>query len=186
MSSHLVSYLIKQSTEPLICREIGKVTNWFRNLRQNARKRAAEKMNAGDEGEDDGMGYDSLPISRTCTPSPPSSSTSVSSSVNGDAYDDGMDLDGHDEHERAQNSGLRSQQSQSDGGSDDDLQEALTPSPSLPHAHLPNGKVTSRRMTLDFLTGSPAQANFEDSKAASRASVEDALLLLGFSKHVTR
>lgn len=161
------------------------MTNWFRNLRQTARKRAAEKIIAGDEGDDDGMGYDSLPISRACTPSPPSSSTSVSSSVNGDAYDDGMDLDGHDD-ERGQSTGSRSQQSHSDGGSDDDLQEALTPSPSLLHAHLPNSKVTSRRMQLDFLTGSPAQASFEDLKAASRASVEDALLLLGFSKHVTR
>ena len=99
------------------------MTNWFRNLRQTARKRAAQKIIGGEEIEDDGMGYDSLPISRACTPSPPSSSTSVSSSVDGDPDDDRMDLDGVGAGEDGRRS--RSQQSQSDGGSDDDSPRAV-------------------------------------------------------------
>ncbi|KAH9486332.1 Homeobox protein 10 [Psilocybe cubensis] len=93
--------------------DVGKVTNWFRNLRQTARKRA-KKSGSGDDDDDDSyLGGDmySASASRFGTPSFGSSS---SSSVN----DYSVDMDDFYMHN-----------AHSDGSEEDDYQEAVTPSP---------------------------------------------------------
>jgi len=164
--------------------DLGKVTNWFRNLRQTARKRA-QKIGDGD-GDDDSMYYDSVPVSRAASPSGHSHyniyAHSSSSSTNGDSdHDDPMDVDMDDHrHRRAHHS---------DGGSDYDYQEAVTPpedaSPSPPPAN-----ARSRRMDVGFLTGATTDADekaghffAKRTGAPTSVRVEDALLLLSFSRH---
>ena len=145
-------------------RELGKVTNWFRNLRQTARKRA-QKPNA-DDGEDDSMDFDSVPVSRAVTPNFHSNGSSYSSSMDGDALER-MALDGDVHHLPG-----------SDGCSEEEDQEAVTPPPA---ASRPSGR---RRMDVGFLTGSPSTEELPKPilTADSRARVEDALLLLSFSR----
>ncbi|TDL28142.1 hypothetical protein BD410DRAFT_835381 [Rickenella mellea] len=87
--------------------DIGKVTNWFRNLRQTARKRAAKAGGVlGDGGEDDSdamamMDFESAPVSRAGSPSLPFSSSASSSGDGHLRYEDdedenGIDDEGHD------------------------------------------------------------------------------------------
>lgn len=156
-------------------RDVGKVTNWFRNLRQTARKRA-KKSGSGDD-EDDGdsfLGRDpySASVSRFGTPS---FGSSRSSSIN----DDSMDMDDFDI------------QAHSDNGSDDDYQEAVTPSPeqspspppppsttssnSKPVDQARNGYRPIETMNPPFPTKVTTHVN--------GISVEDAYLLLSFHHH---
>lgn len=154
-------------------RDIGKVTNWFRNLRQTARKRA---LKAHDDEES--MDYDeSAPVSRASTPLASTLSSYSSSSVDDDV--ERMDLDVPQHHDRTNH--------HSDAGSEDEYEEAVTPPPAPP-------RVTGRRrMDVGFLTGSSddlhiPQASTKSyvpgptSEVAGPPSVEDALLLLGFSQ----
>ncbi|KAI5124107.1 hypothetical protein M0805_000921 [Coniferiporia weirii] len=159
--------------------DIGKVTNWFRNLRQTARKRAQKTGN--DDGDDEGMDYDdSAPVSRAGTPLFTSTTSSYSSSSIDDDIE-GMDLDSEHYYGRMHH--------HSDGGSEEEDQEAVTPPPAAP-------RVTGRRrMDVGFLTGSSDDLHSQppSSKPLMGGSatptiapprVEDALLLLGFSRHV--
>ena len=96
-------------------RDIGKVTNWFRNLRQTARKRA---LKAHDDEES--MDYDeSAPVSRASTPLASTLSSYSSSSVDDDV--ERMDLDVPQHHDRTNH--------HSDAGSEDEYEEAVTPPP---------------------------------------------------------
>lgn len=158
------------------------MTNWFRNLRQTARKRAQKANN--DEGDDDGMDFDdSAPVSRLGTPYFTSTISSYSSSASADGDVERMDLDGViDDTEMHQ-------PPHSDGGSEEEDQEAVTPPPSVARA---TGR---RRMDVDFLTGSnddlhlstPSKQYGNSSTAAGLAPprVEDAMLLLSFSRHLS-
>lgn len=146
-------------------RDVGKVTNWFRNLRQTVRKRA-KKSGSDDDDEDDSFhpgGYSTF-ASRSGTPSVESSSSSME-----------MDVDNDHHHPH------------SDIGSEDEFQEAVTPSPEC--SLLPPSSVTNIRSGL-----SPSE-NFhhllchtEIDKAwgeqYSGIKVEDALLLLSFHRHI--
>ncbi|KAL5519161.1 hypothetical protein ACEPAH_844 [Sanghuangporus vaninii] len=157
--------------------DIGKVTNWFRNLRQTARKRALKANN--DDG-DESMDYDdSAPVSRASTPMFPSAYSSSSVSVDGDV--EHMDLDGPRYYGRTPH-----HLPHSDGGSEEDYEEAVTPPP----APRSNGR---RRMDVGFLTGSndDLPISHTSSKALMTGtstpyvdppSMEDALLLLSFSR----
>ena len=143
------------------------MTNWFRNLRQTVRKRA-KKSDSGDDDddEDDNVhpeGYSNF-ASRSGTPSAVSSSSSMEMDVDDDAH-----------------------HPQSDMGSEDEFQEAVTPSPEC--SLLPPPSVTNLRSGL-----SPSE-NFhhllchaEIDKAwveqYSGIKVEDALLLLSFHRHI--
>ncbi|THH10956.1 hypothetical protein EW145_g962 [Phellinidium pouzarii] len=160
--------------------DVGKVTNWFRNLRQTARKRAQKSNN--DDGDDEGMDYDdSAPVSRDGTPLLTSTTSSYSSSSMDDDVE-GMDLDGEHYYGNAHHH-------HSDGGSEEEDQEAVTPPPA------PSRVTGRRRMDVGFLTGSsddlhlpppPSKSLIGSSSGPSIAPprVEDALLLLGFSQHV--
>ncbi|KAG6846080.1 hypothetical protein H0H87_006444 [Tephrocybe sp. NHM501043] len=151
--------------------DVGKVTNWFRNLRQTARKRDKRSGSADDEDEDSLNGATfSASASRSGSPSFRSYSSSSSMELDGDDYD---------------MHGI-----QSDIGSEDEFQEAVTPPPELVSAH--NAAAASApsppssRIAINELTIDPA-SYAELEKSASRYSgikIEDALLLLSFHQHI--
>ncbi|KAH7886210.1 homeodomain transcription factor [Phlebopus sp. FC_14] len=164
--------------------DIGKVTNWFRNIRQTARKRA-KRAGAG---------------SRSRGTRPFEHDASSGSSVFGD--DDAMDLDYEDIIDQ-----------EMDERSEDEFQEAVTPSsgisPSPPptkrsRPHLPvhhgMGHMGTESMGIGLIEPSAFQelekatgmANAGGSSdyalgsgmTYSGVKIEDALLLLSFHQHV--
>ena len=137
---------------------MGRVTNWFRNLRQTARKRA--KKTGSSEDDDDSSSLrdreaSTGDFSRAVTPS----QHSISS-----ANDDGMDLDDCD-HELHH----------SDIGSDEEYQEAITPSPE-PVTPATSKSRLSSYPGLDKLSLTQYHG----------VKIEDALLLLSFHQHVVQ
>ena len=139
-------------------RDIGKVTNWFRNLRQTARKRA-KKTGSSEEDDDSSSFRDhdmtSGPFSRPVTPSQHSSSS---------ANEDGMDLDDCDLEHR-----------HSDIISDEDYPEAVTPS---------SEPLPPRLATLKTDISSYPGLDKLSMTQYHGVKVEDALLLLSFHQHV--
>jgi hypothetical protein len=168
--------------------DVGKVTNWFRNLRQTARKRA-KRQGVDDDGDRDddsstGHNIDSTSVSRAGTPR-----SSGSSSANDP--DDHMDVDVDEEYDGVQ----------SDAGSEDEYQEAVTPSPDAspsPSLSAVDGASTrpyhhhqSRRPrdVIDMVVDPVSYTQLEKGHTATKftgVKVEDALLLLSFHKHVVR
>jgi len=159
------------------------VTNWFRNLRQTARKRAKKP---GEDGDTDSQ-LNSTTVSRAVTPSFASSSSSG-------IHD--QDMDTEVESENIDDAyGLARGPVHSDAGSDDDeYQEAVTPSPEpSPSPPLPSygsvGYPSAPRTRRGLATGLGIDAvtYAELEKVPGRISgvkVEDALLLLGFHHHI--
>jgi hypothetical protein len=172
--------------------DVGKVTNWFRNLRQTARKRAKRVSSTGFDDDETsvhgGMGGERGSTSRSGTPSLFSSSSSVYT-------DDQLDMD---------------IDVASDLLSEDDedyRQEAVTPSPESsppptytntrhsPHQHdLPisdkykqDARMSVLNMVLtaaEIMEKKPIKAPSEDVTARSAPRIEDAMLLLGFHQAV--
>jgi hypothetical protein len=153
----------------IIFRDVGKVTNWFRNLRQTARKRVKRPGSADDDDYDSMHNTYSTSVSRAGTPSLRSSSSSSS-----------MDLDGYDYDMR----GIHS-----DMGSEDEYQEPVTPPPGLTPAP-PSTSGSSSRITISQLTLSNAPASYPEMEKISTTQyspgikIEDALLLLSFHHHI--
>lgn len=152
--------------------DVGKVTNWFRNLRQTARKRD-KRSGSADEEDDDifhGQPY-SASASRSGTPSFRSYSSS-SMELDGDDYD--------------------MQEIHSDMGSEDEFQEAVTPPPE-PASALPAASTatpaSSSHITISELTVSIDPASYAELEKVSAIrysgiKIEDALLLLSFHQHI--
>ena len=148
------------------------MTNWFRNLRQMARKRAKKSGSGDDEDDDSFLGRDpySASVSRFGTPSFGSSSSSMN--------DDSIDADDYDVH-----------LAHSDNGSEDEYQEAVTPSPGTSPSPPPKTSVDSSR-TSDYsryerpTSPYPVQFDKVSEKQFSGVKVEDALLLLSFHHHI--
>ena len=148
-------------------RDVGKVTNWFRNLRQTARKRT-KRSGSGDDDDYDGFSgrtsYSAFD-SHFGTPSFGSSSSSLN--------DESMDLEpfDYDMH--------------SDIGSEDEYQEAVTPSPEASPS--PPPPPSNTHIAIEGFTSfnEPAYyAEFEKRSATySDIKFEDALLLLSFHQH---
>ncbi|KAF5352698.1 hypothetical protein D9756_005852 [Leucocoprinus leucothites] len=159
--------------------DVGKVTNWFRNLRQTARKRA-KKSGSGDDEEYNHSSI-SAAVSRSGTPSLGSSSSS--SSVHDDTTDSHAIDNDYDMQPVA-----------SDIGSDEDYQEVLTPSPNHSPSPAPvaAADATSSISTVGNIpshTPVPDPAYYAELEkvSATRYSgirIEDALLLLSFHQHV--
>jgi hypothetical protein len=115
------------------------------------------------------MDFDSVPVSRAVTPNFHSNGSSYSSSMDGDALER-MALDGDTDVHHFPASELCSEEED---------QEAVTPPPAAPRT---SGR---RRMDVGFLTGSPSTEELPKPVMAAsdyKASVEDALLLLSFSR----
>ncbi|ETW86848.1 hypothetical protein HETIRDRAFT_58809 [Heterobasidion irregulare TC 32-1] len=174
--------------------DLTKVTNWFRNLRQTARKRTRK---TGDDGDTDSVQLDSASVSRAVTPSFTSSSSSA-----GHEHDHGMETEmdendrisvpmEDDAYERLDHTHVHS-----DIGSDDEYQEAVTPplgsspSPSPKPSFVPapfiappvpHHVAVGAGMDIDPVKYAELQ------KIPGRISgvkVEDALLLLSFHHHI--
>jgi len=171
-------------------RDLAKVTNWFRNLRQTTRKRAQKPS---EEGDTESTQLGSGSISRAVSPSAASSySVSVHDADHVPDPEHDIDTDTEDAGVITVNSSRRKhiRVAPSDAGTDDEeYQEALTPSPepSPPTTLLP----TSRPHQMDVRGGiniSPIEYDRLE-KIPGRLSgvrVEDALLLLSFHHHIVR
>ena len=182
--------------------DVGKVTNWFRNLRQTARKRASRQRGDGDDDDDDDDDddgdiemedrdddaddvsfathtADSRSVSRagtpplSATPSPPMQELSdmpLARTVR-------VKLESDDKQHRRMYVNSSHAASHSDVGSEEDYQEAVTPSPDAsPPPH--------REVKLDISPLSYAELEKETTKFRTGVKVEDALLLLSFHHHV--
>ena len=189
--------------------DVGKVTNWFRNLRQTTRKRNKRLSDDGDE-EDDNVSLatytaNSRDVSRAGSPLLSGSSASFQEA--GDVImSDPIDARYSEESNmRPQYDGkphrvyshLAHSRSHSDVGSDDEYQEAVTPSPesspappsivpathSSKRAHAAQSP-SSISLTVDAL--SYAEMEKATAKYHTGVKVEDALLLLSFHHNVVR
>ncbi|KAJ3482946.1 hypothetical protein NLI96_g6625 [Meripilus lineatus] len=194
--------------------DVAKVTNWFRNLRQTTRKRGSKRNPDGDDDDDDDASVVtytySRDVSRAGSPYP-SASTSVSRAPSPRPHDEDEDVRMEDpednesprscdpmevkvEHDEKNQKVLVHapySRSHSDMGSDEDDQEAVTPSPSPPpSAFVPDDVAPKRahvpaRSPPDFpLTY--AEMEKATAKFQTGVKVEDALLLLSFHHHVVR
>ncbi|KAJ7293599.1 homeodomain transcription factor [Mycena rebaudengoi] len=157
--------------------EIGKVTNWFRNLRQSARKREKKLgRHGGGDGSDDDFDYTgfyspSASVSRSGTPSSSS-------------------LEREDGRRGRLRRHVRLHSSDEDDEEEVEVQEAVTPSPS--QSPSPTSSPSHARI-LGFTAAAALHEDIAemadlDEKATARFSdirVEDALLLLGFHRHTS-
>ncbi|PBK76862.1 hypothetical protein ARMSODRAFT_969465 [Armillaria solidipes] len=143
--------------------DLGKVTNWFRNLRQTSRRRA-KKSGSGDDDDDYGFPYSSqlhsASVSRYGSPSSSS--------------DDAMDYD-EEPHPTVGHS--------DDIGSDEEIQEAVTPSPSPspPPRTMPSPSRQPFAVPLDALINC-VELERATMKFTSGIKAEDAFLLLSFQQ----
>lgn len=179
----LINHLITSpkglhNTYIALFRDVGKVTNWFRNLRQTARKRDKRSSSADDEDDDS---FNSVVPSASASRSGSPSFQSYSSSSS-------MELDNDDDM-----NGVHS-----DIGSEDEYQEAVTPPPepvsdltaaAAAAASTPSPPSSSSRMAISELTlaiDSASYAELEKATATqySGIKIEDALLLLSFHQHI--
>ncbi|THV06607.1 homeobox-domain-containing protein [Dendrothele bispora CBS 962.96] len=155
--------------------DLGKVTNWFRNVRQTRKRNKKASAASGDEYEDEYHVY-SASASRSGSPSIRSSSSSIN--------DDMMDYE-----EAAPPSGIIS-----DEGSDDEYEEAVTPSSHRSPSPAPVSKVFGglnglpvQRLTLSTLSlAAIDSAEMEKESVRNGIKVEDAMLLLTFHHQVVR
>ncbi|TFK56800.1 hypothetical protein OE88DRAFT_1689991 [Heliocybe sulcata] len=140
--------------------DLPKVTNWFRNLRQTARRRGMRVEDFLDE-------YDggSAEVSRAGTPSPSADSSAVS------LPDDGMDVEDADSSLITQSTS----RSHSDASDDDYQEEIVTPSPSPPPPASIEVKVQSQSPISEW-----AEKACLERCAMHGVKMEDALLLLSF------
>ncbi|KAG6911360.1 hypothetical protein DXG01_001031 [Tephrocybe rancida] len=154
--------------------DVSKVTNWFRNLRQTARKRDKRSGSADDEDDDSFNGaMFSASASRSGSPSFRSYSSSSSMELDGDDYD----MHGVN----------------SDIGSEDEFQEAVTPPPetasALPATAATTPSSSSSRIAISELTLAIDPASYAELEKVSASQysgikIEDALLLLSFHQHI--
>ncbi|KAJ3936163.1 MAG: homeodomain transcription factor [Lentinula lateritia] len=158
--------------------DLGKVTNWFRNLRQTTRRRAKKSGSGEDDYDDDDDDADYPDHDRDASISrygSPSSSTWTN--------DDSVM---YDEKVPIMHSG-----SVSDAGSDDEYEEAVTPSsessrsPPPPLGRSPSSQVNLSNLTLAALE-SATIAEMDKAPFKSGIKVEDALLLLTFHHQVVQ
>jgi hypothetical protein len=173
-------------THAFFGRDLAKVTNWFRNLRQSTRKRAQKPTDEGDtESVQLGSGF----VSRAVTPSAASSySIGVHEADHVPDPEHDIDTDTEDAGVITTSNTQRKhiRVAPSDAGTDDEeYQEAVTPSPepsplphpsSRPHQIDVRGGINISPIDYDRLEKIPGRL--------SGVKVEDALLLLGFHHHI--
>lgn len=183
--------------------DVGKVTNWFRNLRQSSRKRS--KLGSGSDDDDDDVmsvsvyGHDySRNVSRAASPA----------SMSSDERDpNAMDTDYTDVRVKAESEQKRhalythpADSRSSDMASEEDAQEAVTPSPAsspypafpivaqLPQKSTPAPQIRRDSSSTYAVNGLSPSSDMEKAPAQlpTGVRVEDALLLLSFSHNTAR
>jgi len=158
--------------------DVGKVTNWFRNLRQTARRRA-KKSGSGDEDDDDFHPQDPFSASSSVSRSGTPSLGSPDLFIKGEAMIDGIDFDDH-------------RLSHSIDYSEDEYPEAVTPSlePSLsPPPAAVSSQALSADVKLEMLLSHLPYPIEIDKASVDRfpgIRMEDALLLLSFHHHIVQ
>ncbi|KAI0348115.1 hypothetical protein BDW22DRAFT_1404138 [Trametopsis cervina] len=172
--------------------DVGKVTNWFRNLRQSSRKQRSKvgSGGSGSEDEDDEDEDDMMSVSAyTHDFSRAGSPASMASDERHAMMDVVVDKRKLYTHHPANNS--RS----SDMASEEDAQEAVTPSPAsspypaFPLAGKPAPAPQIRRdssSSSTYALNGLSLADVMDRPMHTGVKVEDALLLLSFSHNVPR
>ncbi|KDQ63196.1 hypothetical protein JAAARDRAFT_29212 [Jaapia argillacea MUCL 33604] len=167
--------------------DLTKVTNWFRNLRQTARKRAARLGGAvEDYADDDGISIintNSASVSRAGSPSFYPSGSSSSSAHHDHDLDEYMDMDSEHLHSRSpsyttshplsyQHSDVDVNSDVSDEEEEDYQEEIVTPSPSPPPSSM-----VDVRMHHDWDSDKLERSGTD---RFTSVKMEDALLLLSF------
>lgn len=172
--------------------DVGKVTNWFRNLRQTARKRS--KQVSGSDDDDDMSNYNDVSrnVSREGSP------------ISADPSEDYMVTDKpftreaprtklHVDDSRIRMYTHASNSRSSDMASEEDFQEAVTPSPvSSPYPAVPVA-ATSAQKLVNYppsarrdVSISVASLSFTEIDNPTGVPLEDAMLLLNFSHSLVR
>lgn len=194
--------------------DVGKVTNWFRNLRQTTRKRARKNPDDEDADDDDASlatytAY-SRDVSRAGSPFP-SASTSASRAPSPSLHDDDGDVRMGEsiDQERPQSRDMMqvkiehddkhqkvfvhapSSRSHSDVVSDEEDQEVVTPSPSPPPSAFVPSESSPKRAHIPARSPPEFPLTYAEMEKATAkfqtgVKVEDALLLLSFHHHVVR
>lgn len=178
--------------------DLGKVTNWFRNLRQSSRKRSKRGSEGSDEDDDDMSvsAYNdfSRNVSRAASPSSFSSDERDPNAMDQD-YPPRAKLEADEKQHRLYTHATNSRSS--DMASEEDFQEAVTPSPaSSPYpafpiaAQHPQKPAHAPQVRKDSAHALGALSYAEMEKASAQLNtgvkVEDALLLLSFHHNVVR
>jgi hypothetical protein len=174
--------------------DVGKVTNWFRNLRQTSRKRSKRVSEHSDEEDDDTSGYnESRNVSREGSP------------ISVDHADDYMVTDKHHPHEALRNKleadekrsrmyTHASNSRSSDMASEEDFQEAVTPSPvSSPYPAIPVAPQHPQKLVEAYapqprrdISVAVGTLSFAEIGKTSGVKIDDAILLLNFHNSIVR
>lgn len=175
--------------------DVGKVTNWFRNLRQSSRKRSKRHSEGSEEDDDDMSAYNDLSrnVSREASPASidPSEDYMVTDKpLSHEALRYKLDSDEKRSRMYTHASNSRS----SDMASEEDFQEAVTPSPiSSPYPVVPVAAPHSQRMVEAYLPHPRREdamavdtLSFAEIEKTTGVKVDDAILLLNFHNSVVR
>ncbi|KAI0714929.1 hypothetical protein C8Q76DRAFT_617935 [Earliella scabrosa] len=185
--------------------DVGKVTNWFRNLRQSDRKRARQTGSASadeGEGDEDADSMDIVEDDRSTLASVSRTATPSAASMSGVEY---VKIEAeekphhhHRHHPRPLYTRVPLAHSHSDLNSDEDLPEAVTPSPEsspppsaavastsslalpLVHPHSRETKASIERYPLEYAHYESEKAALAKQEEETGVKMEDALLLLSF------
>ncbi|KAI0094538.1 hypothetical protein BDY19DRAFT_865433, partial [Irpex rosettiformis] len=175
--------------------DVGKVTNWFRNLRQSSRKRS--KLGSGtDDDDDDDMSVSaygpdfSRNVSRAASPASMSSDERDPNAMDTDYTDVRVKAEAPEKRHSLYTHPADSRSS--DMASEEDVQEAVTPSPaSSPHpafpivAQHPQKPTPTPQIRRDSYAvngiSPPSDMDKAPVQLPTGVRVEDALLLLSFS-----
>ncbi|KAI0690755.1 hypothetical protein BC835DRAFT_164069 [Cytidiella melzeri] len=179
--------------------DVGKVTNWFRNLRQSSRKRS--KLGSGSEDDDDDMSVSayhdfSTNVSRSGSPASTLSDERDPNAMDTDYTDTRVQTETEEKRHRLYTHPADSRSS--DMASEEDVQEAVTPSPAssprpafpiiAQHPRKPTPVPQIRRDSSSLAVNGLAHSDTEKPSAPLHTGVkfEDALLLLSFSHNTAR
>lgn len=172
--------------------DVGKVTNWFRNLRQSSRKRSKRAFEGSDD-EDDDMSTSYNSVSRNVS--------REGSPVSVDPAEDYMVTDRPLPHEvlryklesddkRVRMYTHASNSRSSDMASEEDFQEAVTPSPvSSPYPAMPAPQNVKKLVEAYLPQPRRDLAVPVDALSAAETAgvkIDDAILLLNFSNSTVR
>ena len=169
--------------------DVGKVTNWFRNLRQTARKRS--KQVSGSDEDDDMSNYNDISrnVSREGSPISMVPSEDFMATVPHEALRTKLLADDSRNRMYTHASNSRS----SDMASEEDFQEAVTPSPvSSPYPAVPASAPFAQKLadyaphTRRDISVAVGALTFAEVERAPGVTIEDAMLLLDFSNSFVR
>lgn len=172
--------------------DVGKVTNWFRNLRQSSRKRSKRVSEGSEDDDDDMSAYNDMSRNVSRDGSPVSVDPAEDYMVTDKPFPHEAlryKLESREKHNRMYTHASNSRSS--DMASEEDFQEAVTPSPiSSPYPAVPVAAQNVKKL-VDTFGPQPRRdlvPNLDALSAAENAGVkiDDAILLLNFHNSIVR